>query len=185
MEADEPSDSSSVTNAQLLAQCNDCRIQYHVGGSMSGDANPVRFRGLLAELTRALRLLERSEAGCCGVTLSQCHLMLEVNRKKEKGCSLSDLASALGIDMSTVSRVADGLVRRGLLRRLEDPKDRRRVCFQLTEAGHELVTRINLEMDAFASCVLQNIVEGKRELVIECLALLVEATWKANRGCCV
>lgn len=58
---------------------------------------------------------------------------------KSGGCSVGELASALGLDVSTMSRIADGLVRRGLLLRTEDAWDRRRVCFQLTEDGARLV----------------------------------------------
>ena len=151
-----------------------------------GKALPIaHFRRLLAELTGALHLLEKSEAGCCGITLSQCHLMLEVARRSEGKCTLSEAATVLGLDLSTVSRVADGLVRRGLLRREVDHEDRRRMWLQLTDAGMELVKAINVEIDAYIGRILEQIPSEKQKVVLESLSLLVEATKKVKGGCCV
>ncbi|MBE3573239.1 MAG: MarR family transcriptional regulator [Moorella humiferrea] len=144
----------------------------------------VHLRQLIDELARTLQLVEKSEVGCCGVTLSQCHLLLEVSRRKEGETSLSELAAALELDLSTVSRVADGLVRRGLLKREADPKDRRRLALFLTTAGRELVETINRGMNEYVKEIFRQIPTEKRRTVLEGLDLLVEATKKIKGGCC-
>lgn len=144
----------------------------------------VRLHQLLAELARAMQLLEKSEVGCCGITLSQCHLLLEISRRKEGGTSLTDLAAALGLDLSTVSRVADGLVRRGLLKREADPGDRRRLALFLTNTGRELVEVINRGMNEYVHRILRQIPAQKRQIVLEGLDLLVAAVKKLEGGCC-
>lgn len=144
----------------------------------------ARLRWLLAELARAMLLLEKSESGCCGVSLSQCHLLLEVFRRGGEGAAVGELALALSLDPSTVSRVADGLVRQGLLGREEDDRDRRRVVLVLTAKGRGLVESINLQMEAYAREVLAFIPPQERVRVLESLELLVEALRKVKGRCC-
>ncbi|MEW6274778.1 MAG: MarR family transcriptional regulator [Bacillota bacterium] len=144
-----------------------------------------RLRHLLLELSRATQLLEKSEVGCCGISLSQCHLLLEVSRREGEGeTSLSDLAALLELDLSTVSRVADGLVRQNLLKREIDSQDRRRSILTLTGGGKELVENINRNMRAYTQEILKQIPPEKRSAVLESLGLLVEAIQKIKGGCC-
>lgn len=139
--------------------------------------------GLLVELSRAMRLVEKSEVGCCGITLSQCHLLLEVDRRAE-GASLSEVAPVLGLDLSTVSRVADGLVRRGLIRREADPQDRRRAVLFPTDKGRALASTIRENMHAYTRAVLEQIPPGRRPAVLEGLSLLAGAVQRLRGGCC-
>ncbi|MEW6446602.1 MAG: MarR family transcriptional regulator [Bacillota bacterium] len=139
---------------------------------------------LLVELSRATQLLEKSEVGCCGITLSQCHLLLEVSRREGDGeTSQSDLAAVLGLDLSTVSRVVDGLVRQDLLKREVNSLDRRRSILTLTDSGEELVKSINRNMRSYTQEVLKQLPPEKRQAVLESLGLLVEAMQKIG-GCC-
>lgn len=141
---------------------------------MTLEERTVRLRQLLSALTRQTQVLEKAEVGCCGITLSQCHLLLEISRWPE-GRSLSDVASALELDLSTVSRVVDGLVRQELLRRETDHLDRRRTVLSVTEAGRTLATRINRGMDLYLRAVLAEIPPEKQPAVLEGLELLVSA----------
>lgn len=52
-----------------------------------------------------------------------------------EGASLSDMAEHLGLSLAATSRMADLLVRRGLLQRAQGATDRRRVCLSPTRAG--------------------------------------------------
>ncbi|MBC7105119.1 MAG: MarR family transcriptional regulator, partial [Firmicutes bacterium] len=140
------------------------------------------LRRLLDELARSMRLVEKSEVGCCGVTLSQCHVLLEVARAGT--ASPGEVAASLGLDLSTVSRVADGLVRRGLLERETDPRDRRRCLLSPTEAARDLVARIEGGMNAYVERILDLIPQDRRVTVLEALGLLVEAAKKLKEGCC-
>ncbi|MGQ9533110.1 MAG: MarR family winged helix-turn-helix transcriptional regulator [Desulfotomaculales bacterium] len=149
---------------------------------MAAEPTVANLRRLLDELVRSMRLVEKSEVGCCGVTLSQCHVLLEVARAGT--ASLGDAAASLGLDLSTVSRVADGLVRRGLLRRDTDPRDRRRCLLCPTEAGRELVARIEGGMNAYVERILYLIPPDRRGTALEGLGLLVEAAKKLKEGCC-
>src|SRR5512136_774154 len=94
----------------------------------------------LRTLRKSLRVLERevelsmaSDTGCCGVTLAQCHLLLEVEARG--GTGVTELAEILDLDKSTLSRTVDGLCHAGLLSRETDPGNRRCHILSLTEKG--------------------------------------------------
>jgi len=142
------------------------------------------LRDLLVRLSRTILLLQKTEGGCCGVTLAQCHMLVET-AKGEAGRPLGvgHLAQALGVDLSTASRVADGLVRQELLERAPSKVDRRRAVLSLTAQGRRLVDAINRAMDDYAARVLSALPSPRREQVLESLELLVEAMQQA-RSCC-
>lgn len=54
--------------------------------------------------------------------------------------SVGELAAALALDVSTVSRVVDACVRSGLLTRTPDSDDRRRSEVRLTEEGQRVLS---------------------------------------------
>lgn len=56
--------------------------------------------------------------------------------------SVSVLAAAVGLDASTVSRQVTSLERQGLVRRSDVPGDRRRSNVAITDAGVELLRKI-------------------------------------------
>jgi DNA-binding MarR family transcriptional regulator len=58
-------------------------------------------------------------------------------------CRVSALASALGVGLPTVTGILDRLVQQGLVRREEDPNDRRVVISRLTEKGQEVSDRLH------------------------------------------
>lgn len=145
---------------------------------------------LLVELSRVTRLAQRSESGCCGLTLAQCQLLLAVAQEpagpNAPGCSQSEVAALLGLDLSTISRVADGLVRLGLLAKQVDSEDRRRYLLSLTPAGRECVQSISTGLSAYARRALEKLPVGDRQRVIESLRLLIGALQQAQQGgeCC-
>jgi len=51
--------------------------------------------------------------------------------------TLNDVATALGRGAPAVSRSVDALVRAGLVERMQDPHNRRRLALRLTQAGRE------------------------------------------------
>jgi DNA-binding MarR family transcriptional regulator len=53
---------------------------------------------------------------------------------------LQELAEILGASMPSLSRAVDGLVRKGLVNRTEDPDDRRRRRIELSTEGRDVIT---------------------------------------------
>ena len=63
------------------------------------------FRTILRVLERELGFQTDSESQCCGVTLGQCHILMEISGKKES--TIKELAETFGLDKSSLSRTVD------------------------------------------------------------------------------
>jgi DNA-binding MarR family transcriptional regulator len=77
-----------------------------------------------------------------GLTFSQMKVLVELETAEEDARTVTALSEELGISAASASRAADGLVRKKLLTRVEDPDDRRVRRLALTAKGRELAERI-------------------------------------------
>lgn len=143
--------------------------------------------GTLQEFRRKIRVIEREierqiKAGamCCGVSLAQCHALMELGAHAEM--SIAELADKLCLDRSTLSRTIDSLVQAGLVSREMDPNDRRYMRIRLTEKGQEIFHGINTASNAFYLKVFGNIPSEKHAQVIEAIGLFAEALEKVQRS---
>jgi len=131
-------------------------------------------------LMRRLGILDRSEASCCGITLAQCHVIVELGRAEKM--SVNDMADLLRLDKSTISRSVDNLVNTGLVLRETDPEDRRYVALKLSDKGVGIYTDLESRMGTYYSEIVELLPVDKREQVIESLILLAEAV--ISPKCC-
>jgi DNA-binding MarR family transcriptional regulator len=139
-----------------------------------------RLRETTRLLIRNLGFLDRSEAVCCGITLTQCHTIVETGRRKQ--ISVNELSELLNLDKSTVSRTVEQLVNHDILVRQPDVNDRRYVVLQLTGKGEELFANIEQRAEAYFAEIIDAIPEEKQEQVIESLEIFSEAIH--NKRCC-
>lgn len=137
------------------------------------DKEMVALRELLRRMVRDLGILEKNDTPCCGVTLSQCHTIVEIGRKEE--ISLGDLSDIMGLDKSTMSRTINNLVTSDLVARDLDAENRRYVKIQLTEKGRSVCCNIEENMDAYYLEIFNAIPVEKRASVLESLKILGEA----------
>ncbi|MFL0252569.1 MarR family winged helix-turn-helix transcriptional regulator [Clostridium neuense] len=138
------------------------------------------LRELIRVLVRNLGILEKSDASCCGVTISQCHAIVEIGRAKE--ISLNELAELLTLDKSTMSRTINKLVDNNLVTRELHSKDRRYVSIKLTEKGINVFKTIEGNMHDYYENIFMSISEDKREQILDSLKVLTETIHKNN--CC-
>lgn len=138
------------------------------------------FRKGLRILERSIELALISQSECCGVTPAQCHLLLEVGESGE--ASIGELAAALELDASTLSRTVDGLVKSGLLIRREDPSNRRRQLICLSDEGQEKADNINATCDHYYGALLGTLPEREADNLIQSLPLLVRAMRSSRTG---
>src|ERR1700749_5211293 len=75
------------------------------------------------------------------VTLAQYRVLIELAARGPQ--RLADLATALGVDRSTATRMCDRLVRKRLVARRRGTDDRRVVRVSLTATGMELVAEVS------------------------------------------
>ena len=138
------------------------------------------LRESLRILVRKLGVLERGEASCCGITLSQSYTIVEIGRAGTMSVNL--LTEILGVDKSTVSKSVDKLVNSGILMRDTDPEDRRSVILCLSDKGQSVFEEVEKRTTAYFAEVVADIPDDKREQIIESLQYLVQAI-KAPRCC--
>lgn len=83
-----------------------------------------------------LRVLEDS-----GLTMTQCKALLELGGLGggAEAWQVSDLAEVFGVSVPSMSRAVDGLVKKRLATRVEDPEDRRARQVKITARGKDLV----------------------------------------------
>lgn len=85
---------------------------------------------------------EMRTAGTGSLTVPQLRALLYVRRNP--GTGLTPLAEHLGMTAPGASGMVDRLVRTGLVDRITDPDERRRIQLRLTPDGIELVGRAHL-----------------------------------------
>ena len=148
----------------------------------------------IREFRRALRYLERfissnvkENSVCCGVTPTQCHILLKV--EEAGNLSPSELRDYLGLEKGSLSRTLDGLVRLSLLERREASTDRRYQSISLTETGQRFVNRLNGECDRYYEPIFESLPNEVRERLHEDFKALFETfsaveNSPAERSCC-
>ena len=95
------------------------------------------FRHLfLYDRGNQLRVLEES-----GLSMTQCKALLELGGlgQESEAWQVSDLAEVFGVSVPSMSRAVDGLVKKELATRVEDPGDRRVRLVRITGLGQDLV----------------------------------------------
>ena len=133
----------------------------------------ARLRALLRQTVRGLRLLEREQMTCCGVTLAQRHALQEIGARP--GLGVGDLAQALRVDPSTASRLAEALVSKGWVQRTPVAGNRRAVTLLLTAEGLRQVRQLHAHADAEYTRVWAAIPAERRSAVIAGLEALADA----------
>ena len=99
-----------------------------------------QIRQASRQLVRELHLLDGRY--CIeGFTFSECHVITELHARGR--ATASELADALVLEKSTVSRLVKGLTRNGFLHGRPDPKDRRRHWLSLTARGRRGAEKIH------------------------------------------
>lgn len=143
--------------------------------------------GNVARVLESLRVLMREsydvfdvQQKCCELTYSQCHTLIEIGTQGE--VSLVDLASALGLDTSTLSRTIQSLVVLGLVVRTTNEKDRRYVKISLSKQGRKVYEETGRIYADFVARVFGLIPDKKHETVLESIGLFADAMKRANES---
>lgn len=120
----------------------------------------------IQQLRESIRIFEReifvqNNASCCnGISLAQCHCLLEIEKNSE--ISISELAGQLSLNKSTISRTVEGLVNIGLVDRIIPKENRRKTVLTLTNNGMQVCATINSTHNHYIKNVIQNF-SGKEQ----------------------
>jgi DNA-binding MarR family transcriptional regulator len=142
------------------------------------------FRERVRQVQQKLGWSQRNDIQCCGVTMAQCHALLAIGERDD--VSIVDLAAVLDADTSNLSRTVDSMVRGGLLNRILNPQDRRRVSLTLTEGGKKAFDTVEGLFNDYLTRIFELIPEDKHGQIIESLDLLAGALERCDKKyrCC-
>ena len=111
---------------------------------MTGHFSRIRDAALLQEvlgtLVRIIQDRDRDRASRYDLSASQWHALQAL--VQEGPVTVTELGDLLFLEKSTASRLAKGLLKRGLVRKRSPHSDGRVVILQLTEQGLRLARRI-------------------------------------------
>lgn len=141
----------------------------HASGPFPDD----QLRRLLQQLAQAGGLLEVHEHGGVRVSVSEVFALGELS---EAGTlSQRELAVRLGLEKSTVSRLAAGMERRGWLARERDPANRRLYRLRLTAKGRAAATRVGEDLHVRHAALFAALTPAERAGLALGLAGLIRA----------
>src|SRR5690242_4103798 len=146
-------------------------------GAAEGTAGGPTFpddvlRRFLQRVARHGLLEPRHHAGH-GLSLSEIMALGEL--VDVEGLSQQELGERLGLEKSTVSRLAASLEGRGWLVRERDPSNRRYYRLELTPRGRDLAARMGADFREFHGRLLGSLTAGEREALAVGLAALTRA----------
>jgi|WetSurMetagenome_2_1015567.scaffolds.fasta_scaffold1040266_1 DNA-binding MarR family transcriptional regulator len=137
----------------------------------------IEFREYLRHFEREIGIQNSSNC-CCGVTLSQCHTLLEL--EKEDNISLKDLAVRLYLDKSTLSRIIEDLVNLGFVDREIPKTNRRSILIKLTKQGASVCKRINYSNNSYFQGVLESLSKEQLQIFLVSFKIIVSKMIEEN-----
>ncbi len=87
-------------------------------------------------------------------------------------CGMSEVSERFEITPAAASQLVDKLVQNGLIRREEDPRDRRAKCLELTDKGRELLQRNFDERYRWVDELAEKLTPEERAKVKEALEIM-------------
>ena len=133
---------------------------------------------LLQKAVRAFQQLEREQIKAHGFTSSQCYLLLELYRHET--LSINEISEKMRLEISTVTRIMNNLVRDGLLLRKKSITDKRVVEAFLTDKGRESAHALQNSIEAYYRNVIAHLPRGHVREVMGSVEQLVTAVEKAQ-----
>lgn len=98
--------------------------------------------------------------------------------------SMNDLSLKMKLASSTMTRMVDQLVQKGMVDREPDAEDRRVVRVRLTEWGSQARQQLQETLQGFFTQVLEDLPESEREPVVQNLEKLNQAIRNTLHTCC-
>ena len=151
---------------------------------MSDEARRIDLTAQIIDLEpQMLRVLGPAQARDwvdVDLTMSQLKMMFVLSSamghaEGTSGLRVGEVARGLGVTLPTVTAVMDKLVERGLVRRDEDPLDRRQHVCRLTADGQALLHRLMAGRRAFTHALLDHLDEDELAAFLRGMQVLIAA----------
>ena len=157
----EPSPTATAAPDAPRVTAADRELGYRLGA--------VMLRCMSADGGTAIRAIDDS-----GLTFTQMKILMTLAGTRDEAPSLKPVADGLGLSLPSASRAVEGLVKRALVARTEDPSDRRQRLLSLTEDGQELADRIMAARLEGLGQFAASLTDEQRTRLEQALELLIE-----------
>ncbi len=108
-----------------------------------------------------------------GLSMPQFSILMQLHYRGV--CGMSEVSERFEITPAAASQLVDKLVQSGLIRREEDPHDRRAKCLNLTEKGRELIQQSIEERYRWVDQVAEKLTAEERIQVSDALNIMTRA----------
>jgi DNA-binding MarR family transcriptional regulator len=112
-----------------------------------------------------------------GLARSQFQVLYFTN--KAKLLTQKELQAVMQVEAATLTVIVDGLVKKGLLARTENIKDKRSKSLQLTDEGEKLLKKIPSLHKIMEERMFQDIPEDKKKTGIKLIEQIIQNMEKA------
>lgn len=138
-----------------------------------------RFAGALSSISRRVSKLQSTEICCGALTREQFVALRTIQAARDP--SLSSLAAALGVDLSTMSRNISVLERERYVARARPPEDSRIVTVVLTPKGRNALETLCCDEQDVMAKIFDRLPTARRAAIVQALETL-ETALHADRA---
>lgn len=135
--------------------------------------SPTAVAAALRASRALVAIAARSMAGIGDITLVQYRALVVIAQRGPQRAG--DLADALGIQPSTLTRLADRLEQKGLIGRHASPTSRRAIEIDLSPAGRRLLAQVARRRTKELTKVLSAVRPEQQQAILEGLEAFAEA----------
>ena len=133
-----------------------------MGEEIKGHVN--QLIALLPDLAKAFRTEEPQEVLHMDISFPEIFVLRELSSKEEP--TMSELGRSISMDLSTLTRTVDKLVKKEFVARKRDPEDRRMVRVALTAKGKKIIRRFEeVRKKHIESILRQMTLQERRDLL--------------------
>jgi MarR family transcriptional repressor of emrRAB len=129
------------------------------------DHSTVRMIAALSNTYHILQSVMERAFSVYGITPQSFDVMIALYVMKDRGCLLGEIGDLLMVSPANVTGLVEGLVKKGMATRLEDPVDRRKRLAEITPRGIAFLEMLIPASAEFFKEVFASITtEDKRQL---------------------
>ncbi len=150
--------------------------------SIGMDEGAERLHRLTKELIRRYQFRDWNQICCYGISISQCYILDVLAEDGDH--TMQQLAKRMFKSVSTMTRVVGQLVRRGYVKRRQDPQDRRIVHVFITPQGKAIVGAVNRDLIETQKAILKDIPADRWDGAFKVLEALSVGARRWQETCC-
>ena len=133
---------------------------------------------LVQKTSRVFQLMEREQVIRDQYTTSQVSFMLELLAAPAQQLPMAEVIERMKLEKSSVTRLADNLIKYGLVIRSKDRLDKRLVFFTLTDKGIEITRELKEKRLNYYKSIITKLPKGHVREVMHSFEILLDALEK-------